>query len=67
MKRVRFGVKPNAKGICNMDVTVDVEVDREAERGSVVEVTGKLLKDAMKKFAEVVEEQGYKMVELSKD
>ncbi len=67
MERVRFGVKPNAKGICNMDVTVDVESGKEERRGVVVESAGLLLEEAMIKFTEVVEKQGYKMVELSKD
>ncbi len=67
MERVRFGVKPNAKGFCNMDVTVDFEVDKEAERGTVVEQAGSILEDAMRKFVEVVEAEGYKMVEQPKD
>ena len=64
-QRVRFGVKANTKGICNMDVTVEAMKDPDIiTQDSVVIVAGDLLVEAMKKFVEVVEAEGYQMAPL---
>ena len=59
--RIRMGMKPSAKGIVNVDVTVDCGLEGE-ETSKDVAIA---LKEAVTEFKATVEELGYTNVEVA--
>jgi hypothetical protein len=58
--RVRMGIKPTAKGICNVDVTVDCDLENEETTQDVAVV----LKEAVGNYRTAVQDLGYTNIEI---